>query len=138
MFYSRIVVGISGFIHESLKGHDELIPLGLGQLYPRSAQAIVQSLHPQLHTFDVDPRRSVDQILHHRANVVLEGWSWVDSFYFTVVTLTTVGYGDLAPSGDISKLFTVFLIVAGVGFILAFLNFLASMTVNTKIGQDED
>lgn len=69
---------------------------------------------------------------------LIEGWSWVDSFYFTMVTLTTVGYGDLAPSSDIAKLFTVFLIVAGVGFILAFLNFLASMTVKRKTGRDLD
>lgn len=66
---------------------------------------------------------------------LVEGWSWVDSFYFTMVTLTTVGYGDLAPSSDIAQLFTV---VAGVGFILAFLNFLASMTVKRRVGQDLD
>jgi hypothetical protein len=27
----------------------------------------------------------------------VEGWSWVDSFYFTMVTLATVGYGDFSP-----------------------------------------
>jgi voltage-gated potassium channel len=69
---------------------------------------------------------------------LVEGWSWVDSFYFTMVTLTTVGFGDLAPSSDISKLFTVFLIVSGVGFILAFLNVLASMSVKRRTGQDLD
>ena len=67
---------------------------------------------------------------------LMEGWSWVDSFYFTMVTLTTVGYGDLAPSSDVAKLFTIFLIVCGVGFILSFLNFLATMTVKRKTGQD--
>ncbi len=45
---------------------------------------------------------------------------------------------DLAPTGDISKLFTVFLIVSGVGFILAFLNFLASMTMKRRTGRDFD
>lgn len=52
----------------------------------------------------------------------LEDWSWVDSIYFTVVTLTTVGYGDFAPQTDAGKLFTVFYIIIGVGIILSFIN----------------
>jgi len=43
-----------------------------------------------------------------------EWWSWIDSFYFSVTTLATVGYGDLAPTKDSSKLFTVFFIIFGV------------------------
>jgi len=35
-----------------------------------------------------------------------EGWSYVDSFYFTVATITTVGYGDITPSHDASKIIT--------------------------------
>lgn len=44
----------------------------------------------------------------------LEPWSWITSFYFSVVTITTVGYGDLAPSSDMSRLFTAFYILIGV------------------------
>ena len=44
----------------------------------------------------------------------IEDWSWVDSFYFTGTTLTTVGYGDLYPSHDISKLFSVLLAFTGI------------------------
>ncbi len=54
----------------------------------------------------------------------LEGWSYVDSFYFTGVTLTTVGYGDLHPTTDASKIFTVLFALAGIGVILASLTFL--------------
>ena len=53
---------------------------------------------------------------------ILEDWSWVDSFYFSSVTLTTVGYGDLSPTTTVSKLFTVFYIFAGISLIGALLN----------------
>ena len=49
----------------------------------------------------------------------LEGWSYVDSLYFSTTTLTTVGYGDLTPTHNISKLFTVVFILVGVGIIFA-------------------
>lgn len=52
----------------------------------------------------------------------LEGWSWVDSFYFSSVAVTTVGFGDLTPTRDASKLFTVFYIFTGVGIISAFID----------------
>jgi hypothetical protein len=52
----------------------------------------------------------------------LEGWSWVDSFYFCTVAVTTVGFGDLHPTSDASKLFTVFYIFTGISLVGAFLN----------------
>ena len=48
----------------------------------------------------------------------LEGWSFLESFYATVVTLSTVGYGDFLPRSKEGMLFTVFLIVVGVGTML--------------------
>ncbi len=44
----------------------------------------------------------------------LEDWSWVDSFYFSAVAVTTVGFGDLSPSTDGAKLFTVLYILLGI------------------------
>jgi len=52
----------------------------------------------------------------------LEGWSYVDSFYFSVVTASTVGYGDITPDTDAAKLFTVLYIVFGISLISAFLD----------------
>jgi voltage-gated potassium channel Kch len=52
----------------------------------------------------------------------LEAWSWVESLYFSVITLTTVGYGDLHPTTDASRLFTVFYILTGVTTVLAALS----------------
>ena len=55
-----------------------------------------------------------------------ENWSFIDALYFSTATLTTVGYGDLVPHKDISKIFTVFYILSGVGVILASLTILGT------------
>lgn len=52
----------------------------------------------------------------------VEDWTWIDSAYFCVITLTTVGYGDFAPQTDEGKLFTIFYLVLGIGIILSFIN----------------
>jgi len=49
----------------------------------------------------------------------VEGWSIVDSLYFSVVTLATVGYGDLSPHTTLGKLFTVVYILIGIGLFVA-------------------
>lgn len=56
----------------------------------------------------------------------LEKWSWVDAFYFSVITIATVGYGDLAPKTDLGKLFTVGYILLGIGMFVTTTATLAS------------
>lgn len=58
----------------------------------------------------------------------VEGWTLIDSLYFSATTLTTVGLGDLHPLTTIGKLFTVIYIFSGIGVILAFVNTLAHHT----------
>ena len=53
---------------------------------------------------------------------VIEDWSILDSFYFSSIALTAVGFGDLTPSTDVSKIFTVFYIFSGISLIGALLN----------------
>ena len=48
----------------------------------------------------------------------LEGWSWLDSFYFVVITSTTIGYGDLHPTTPVTKVITIFYGINGVVLIL--------------------
>lgn len=52
---------------------------------------------------------------------IVEKWSWVNSYYFSVVTLATVGYGDLHPTTNFAKIFTTFYIFIGVGIITTFI-----------------
>jgi voltage-gated potassium channel len=54
---------------------------------------------------------------------VVEKFSWLNAYYFSVVTLATVGYGDLVPHTDFGKIFTTFYIFAGVGIITTFFSY---------------
>jgi voltage-gated potassium channel len=45
----------------------------------------------------------------------IEGWSFFDSLYMTVITITTVGYNEIHPLSTSGRLFSIFLIVGGVG-----------------------
>jgi len=59
---------------------------------------------------------------------LVEGWSVLDSFYFSVTTLTTVGFGDPAPATAAGKIFTILYIFVGLGVIGGFINVLAKHT----------
>jgi voltage-gated potassium channel len=49
----------------------------------------------------------------------ISDYSWIDAFYMTVITVTTVGFGEVAPLDDVDKLFTTVLILSSI-FILAY------------------
>lgn len=51
-----------------------------------------------------------------------EGWSLLDSLYFSVATLLTVGYGNFAPQTVAGKIFTIIYLFIGVGAFLGFVN----------------
>lgn len=51
----------------------------------------------------------------------IEGWRYLDSLYFTVVTSTTIGYGDFVPKTDLGKIFTMFYCFFGISMVFYFI-----------------
>ncbi len=52
--------------------------------------------------------------------VKVEQWAIIDSLYFSVMTMSTVGYGDLVPTTDVSKVFTIIFSFLSTGSFVAF------------------
>jgi len=63
----------------------------------------------------------------------LEGWDIVESLYATVVTISTVGYGDFSPRTKEGMLFTVFIITVGVGTMLYTVGLVTEMMLEGRL-----
>ena len=50
--------------------------------------------------------------------MLIEKWRLLDAAYMTLITLTTIGFGEVRPLSDNGRIFTMFLIVTGVGILL--------------------
>ena len=64
--------------------------------------------------------------------VLIEGWSYFDAVYMTVLTMTTVGYEELRPLSPLGRFFNLFVMLAGVGLML----YILTVTVQTVV-EDE-
>lgn len=62
----------------------------------------------------------------------VEGWGWLDSLYFCVITLATVGYGDFSPHTAAGKLFTMLYIFMGIGLLVAVFTRLADALTTAR------
>ena len=56
-----------------------------------------------------------------------------NTLWWTIVTMTTVGYGDMSPQGDYSRLFATFLMLTGIGISGLFTSTMSSIFVTKKI-----
>lgn len=70
--------------------------------------------------------------------MLVEGFSPIDSFYFSFITLATIGYGDLAPTTDLGKLLTVAYSVAGLGIMAALITTIAAQRRSALRSQVSD
>jgi voltage-gated potassium channel len=53
----------------------------------------------------------------------VERFSWLNAYYFSVVSLTTVGYGDIVPHTAAGKIFTTVYVMFGIGIITTFITY---------------
>jgi voltage-gated potassium channel len=64
---------------------------------------------------------------------LIEGWNFLESLYTTIQTISTVGYGDYTPQTGEGKLFTIILIIFGVGTMLYTVGMLAETMVEGRL-----
>ena len=63
---------------------------------------------------------------------LVEGWSVVDAIYFSSMSLATVGFGDVVPTTDVGKIFTVVYVLAGIGILVSFFTALTKKTLEMQ------
>jgi voltage-gated potassium channel len=67
--------------------------------------------------------------------MVIEGWGAWDAFYMTVITVTTVGYKEVHDLSRAGEVFTVLLLLGGVGAALYTFTLLAAVVVEGRLPQ---
>ena len=71
--------------------------------------------------------------------MLIEGWSLLDAFYMTVITYSTVGYGEVHAVSEAGRLYTLFLIFIGVGFFMyvagSVIQFMVEGNIRTVLGR---
>jgi voltage-gated potassium channel len=66
--------------------------------------------------------------------MLIEGWAFLDALYMTVTTVTTVGFREVKPLSDGGRVFTIFLILFGVGVAFYILTTLVATVVEGDLG----
>lgn len=65
--------------------------------------------------------------------MLIEGWPLLEGLYMTVITITTVGYGEVSTVSESGRVFTVFLIFAGMGIMAYTLGIVAQIMVEFQV-----
>ena len=101
---------------------------------------MLRMLHQIKHTWKEDEEF---RALVHILNVLLlcstilyslvENWSIVNSIYFCIMTISTVGYGDFTPTTEFSKIYTVLFSILGIGIFVGIVSKLAKAFTNKRL-----
>ena len=64
---------------------------------------------------------------------LIEDWSFLDGLYMTVITVASVGYGEIHPLSDAGRIFTMFLILTGSGIMLYSISMITAIFVEGEL-----
>ena len=68
----------------------------------------------------------------------VENWAWLDAWFFAVVTVSTVGYGNLVPATAIGKIGTTVLIFMGIGVFALLVSQIGDRVVRQRLEHLEE
>jgi voltage-gated potassium channel len=66
--------------------------------------------------------------------MLIEGWTPLDSIYMTVITVSTVGFGEVHPLSEAGRIFTIILIIGGVSGALFVFSALIDYVIEGRMG----
>ncbi len=67
--------------------------------------------------------------------MMVEGWNYMDALYMNVITISTVGYGEVRQVDNAGRIFTIPIVVTGVGFSLYVAGAVVQFMVEGQIRQ---
>jgi len=65
--------------------------------------------------------------------MLIEGWGFLDALYMTIITLGTIGFGEIHPLSPTGRIFTIFLIIFGLGTAASVINNFGSILLEQKL-----
>jgi voltage-gated potassium channel len=68
--------------------------------------------------------------------MLIEKWGFFDSFYMTVITITTVGFGEIHKLSTVGRLFTSFLILGTFGTFAYLISTITSLIASGELGRE--